>query len=397
MKAAADLRERAAAKLEIRAAKAAARRAERAAQRDEQQADRARQVEARRLARRVRAEQRAEWAAAIAQTGRRLRPVAPLVVVTGFAMYGQIGYGFEHYTTADTPEPLRFLVAIGAAVAVESIALYVAWHAHDALLNKATATAARLRRASYGIALAVAGVNYAHFADGWTPTAGAVVFGIFSAAGPWLWGLHTRRAQHMQLLREGQADTTGAVFSAERFRAFPLRTIKARRYSIDHGITDPQVAWEAYRLEMQRRRDDLPAAWRQMALGLLRLDRAQDHAEWAANMVSPVDAPELERVEDVIEPDLDKVDDIGLSLLWKTAPRVSVSAATPKPQRASSRPPVPLPDVDMERARELRANGAGRVQFEREFGLNEYWARELVKAVDSRPSPSSNGHKVGAS
>jgi hypothetical protein len=381
-------------KLARRAAKAAARRGERAEREDEERRRRAAKLEDRRRARAVRAQRRSEQAATFAAIARRLRPVAPLLAVTGFAVYGQIGYGFEHYSAPGTPFLLRLLVAIGAAIAVESIALTVQWHAHDALLHEATATAARLRRASYLTAGGVAAVNYAHFADGWRPTAGAVVFALFSASSPWLWGLHTRRAQRLQLLREGRVDSTGAVFSAERFRAFPWRTFQARRYSIDHGITDPQVAWEAYRLERQRRRDDLPAAWQQLALSLLRLEDAQDQAEWAANMVSPIDVPSLERVEDIVVPDLEQVDDNGLSLQWKTAPaaierEVEVPTAvddepvapTPRRQprrRATSRrgnTPAPTP-----KALQLIAAGTGRRSLARDCGVSEDTARKWIDA-----------------
>jgi hypothetical protein len=172
---------------------------------------------------------------------------APLLLVTTFAIYGQVVTGLENYTAQTDPVWVRWGVAIGAAAAIESIALFVQWHAHDALLLKASATAARLRRASYLIAAAVATINYWHFSDQWRPTAASVVFAVFSASGPWLWGLHTRRVQHLQLLREGQVDAAGAVFSAERWRAFPVRTYKARRYSIDYSITDPRAAWESYR------------------------------------------------------------------------------------------------------------------------------------------------------
>ncbi len=141
----------------------------------------------------------AELTAAAVALGQKARPVLPLVVVTGFAVYGQVRYGYAHYPPKGTLELGKWVIALGAAVAVESIALYVAWHAHDALLAGATATAARLRRASYAIALGVAGINYAHFAADWMPTPAAVVFGLFSASSPWLWGLHTRRAQHVQL------------------------------------------------------------------------------------------------------------------------------------------------------------------------------------------------------
>lgn len=215
--------------------------------------ERARQRQAARV---ERARRRRELAARIVATARALRPVAPVAMVTGFAVFGQIGYGLDHYTPAGTPWVVRLIVAVGAAVTVESIANYVQWHAHDALLNGATGTAARLRRASYLIALGVAAVNYSHFSDGLAPTPGAVVFGLFSGAQPWLWGLHTRRALQLQLKREGKVDVTGAVFSAERWRAFPYRTWLARRYSIANGITDPRAAWEGSEAERLLRQAD---------------------------------------------------------------------------------------------------------------------------------------------
>ncbi len=177
----------------------------------------------------------------------RLRPVAPLIVVNATAMYGQIAVGYRELTADGTPGMARFAVAFLVAAAAELIANYVNWHAHDALLRKDGRTAGRLRRVAYLIAAVIGAVNYSHFAgDGMAPTAAAVVFGLMSASSPWLWGLHTRRAQHVQLTAEGRADTAGAVFSGERVRAFPLRSWQARRWSIDHGITDPLTAWDGY-------------------------------------------------------------------------------------------------------------------------------------------------------
>lgn len=220
---------------ETAAADAEARRQERAAKR-----------QARELRRLDRAARRRDRRTATVAVGRTLRPVVPLLIVNAFAVFGQVLYGLVHYSPVAWPLWARLVVAIGAAIGIESIGNYVNWHAHDALLMKATATAARLRRASYLIALGVAGINYAHFADGWAPTPAAIVFALFSAASPWLWGLHTRRAHQIQLLREGQIDSQGAVFSAERWRAFPVRTWSARRWSIDLGVDDPRAAWAGY-------------------------------------------------------------------------------------------------------------------------------------------------------
>ncbi len=198
---------------------------------------------------------RAERAARLRALLARLRPVAPLVVVNAAAMYGQIGAGYEYLTSDSTSVPAKLAVAVLVASAAELIAVYVGWHAHDALLRGDGRTAGRLRRASYLLAAVIGAVNYSHFAgDGFTPTWAAVVFALFSAASPWLWGLHTRRAQHVQLTAEGRADTAGTVFSGERVRAFPWRSWHARRWSIDHGVNDPIEAWEGYRAERTARR-----------------------------------------------------------------------------------------------------------------------------------------------
>ncbi len=204
---------------------------------------------------------RARWAAGSGMVARRLRPVLPISLVTGLAMYGQIGYAVAEIAPVSWPLAVRLLLAVALAVAVESIALTVQWHAHDALLGGHTLTAARQRRVSYLLAAGVAGINYSHFAGpGWAPTPAAVCFALFSASGPWLWGLHTRRAQRVQLSREGQLDTGGAVFRAERYRWFPIRTLLALRWSIDHGVTDPAAAWAGYHVERGAARTTRAAA-----------------------------------------------------------------------------------------------------------------------------------------
>ena len=182
--------------------------------------------------------------------------VVPLVGVTSFAIFGQFAtvYGYlDAGALLGLPDLaswkwLRLVLAIGAAAVFESMALFVQYQAHAMLLLKATATAAKHRRISYGFAAGAALLQYSHFShDDWSPTSLALMFAAFSAAGPWLWGLHTRHVRHVHLLREGQADSIGATFSAERWRAFPIDTWKARRMSIDLGIDDPRRAWATYR------------------------------------------------------------------------------------------------------------------------------------------------------
>jgi hypothetical protein len=191
-----------------------------------------------------------------AEFGAKLRPVLPLLLINGGAAYAQAAYAFEQIAPAEWNAPSRAAFAVAFSAALESVAVYVQWHAHDALLLKAYGTAGRLRRAAWVIAAVVAAINYAHFAHGVTPTAAAVAFALLSLLSPWLWGLHTRRAQHVQLLAEDASliDDGGAEFSPERRRAFPVRSWMARRWSIDHGERDPRRAWAGYNAERQTRR-----------------------------------------------------------------------------------------------------------------------------------------------
>lgn len=182
------------------------------------------------------------------------RAVAALVLVNGLAVYGQLAYVYDHVAPTGWATPARVALSVAAATAFEAIALYVGWHAHDALLLKAHGTARRLRRASYLIAALVGAANYSHFADQMRPTAAAVMFGLVSLLSPWLWGLHTRRAQHLQLIRERRADDVGAEFSSVRRRNFPIRSYMAYRWSIDRGVTDPIEAWRGYNADRAARR-----------------------------------------------------------------------------------------------------------------------------------------------
>ena len=181
------------------------------------------------------------------------RTVAPLLMVNASTVGAQGAYAYAQ-TPGHWPEVLRWVCAIVYAAAAETTSLYVAWHAHDALVLKAFDTAARLRRWSYLIALIFGLINYSHFAIGWRPSPFAVALGAFSLLSPWLWGLHTRRVQHLQLLHEHLVDEAGAQFSPARRRAFPIRSMLARRWSIDHHVRDPRQAWDGYRAEQAGRR-----------------------------------------------------------------------------------------------------------------------------------------------
>lgn len=229
---------------------AAAEHARRQAIADEQ--ERRRRDAARRV---ERAERRERQRKARAVFATKLRPVLPLLLINGGAAYAQGAYAYSEIAPADWNMPSRLAFAIAFAAALESIAVYVQWHAHDALMLKAHATAASLRRAAWLIAAVVAAINYAHFANGFSPTAAAVAFALLSLLSPWLWGLHTRRAQHVQLLAEDSSriDDAGVEFSPRRRRMFPIRSLMAARWAIEHNERDPRKAWDGYHAERAAR------------------------------------------------------------------------------------------------------------------------------------------------
>lgn len=269
----------------------------RAAQEEETRARRAAELEAAELERQHRAGRRQDRRDRARRAGVRLRPVAPLLAVNGLALVGQVGYGLEHLSPG-AAVAVRLAVAVLFATALESIALYVGWHSHVALLAGASTRAARLRVASYTVSGVVAGINYSHFADGWSPTAPAVAYGLVSLLSPWLWGLHSRSALHLVLERAGLVDHTGARFSAERWRAFPLRTRGARRWSIDHGVTDPREAWAGYAAERAARPRREPVRLRRTRVAT---DTGRDSLETApaVDVDAPAELPDIDPAPDL--------------------------------------------------------------------------------------------------
>lgn len=326
----------------------------------------------------LREERRARWA----DRAEKLRPVGPLLLVTGFAGYGQVDYFYGAVTNPAWIWVGRLLVAVGIATAFESISLYVQWLAHDLLLRKASASAARTRRASYLIAGVAATVQFWHFSNGWSPTPSAVVFALFSAAGPWLWGMHTRRAQHMQLIREGYADSEGAVFSAKRFRMFPWRTLMAARWSVDHGVADPREAWAgyaAYRAERKAaRKAEGPRAGGVLA-DLTTWVGVRDDSVRTGGLRSPEPPREVAASAQAGEP----------------------VTASPSTVVSPQSPPVPVRTQDStggdasptkgerpaayeQAVRYSAESNAGAKTLMRDFGLSEHYAKEARKEALSR-------------
>jgi hypothetical protein len=318
-----------------------------------------------------RARHRALVWTALCTAGRAARPVAPLMLVTGFAAIGQVLWSLDHVAPPDWAWPARLALALGAATAVESIALNVQWHAHDAQVNGRHTSAVRLRRASYGIAALVAGINYSHFAaPGLQPTPAAVMFALFSLSSPWLWGLHTRRVREIRLAESGAiVDVGGAVFLSNRWRIYPLRTFGAWRWSIDHCVTDPRSAWVGYHAARAQHRAERPRLFFRLLCALI----VRVEGRRAAPTVNrPPAAP--------APPAPSPVDDAAASPLRPIAPtkRVALATATAPAVKADTNRPVGR------RARKTATRASGRTLTDAEL-----LAAALAYAREHGPFPSA--------
>jgi hypothetical protein len=165
---------------------------------------------------------------------RTLPLLLPLVLVNTAAIYGQAGWAYDHLIH-------HWLIAAAFAAAVESIGVYLAFEAHAALM--AGDASARLRAGSYLIGALAGVLNYAHFASaGYRPNPLAVTFAAMSSISPWLWAIRSRSMNRARLRELGQIDPRAVRFALLRWLLFPLRTVRAFRVAVWHGIVTPAEA-----------------------------------------------------------------------------------------------------------------------------------------------------------
>ena len=157
----------------------------------------------------------------------------PVILVNAVAFGAQLGFWRAHV-------PL-VAEAVLVALALESIAVYLAWQAHLAQL--ADDSALRLRLAAYGMALLIGTLNYSHFMlPGWRPTVAAVTFGMMSAISPWLWSVHSRRVSRDALKAKGLIEPHAVRLGATRWQWHPVRSVRVMSHATWIGETDPAAA-----------------------------------------------------------------------------------------------------------------------------------------------------------
>lgn len=211
----------------------------------------------RRADRAIRAASRKRAWRAAGRLARRAAPVVgaavPVALVNATAFIGQFGWVQQHVPWA---VPLQVMFA----VTLESVAVYLAWHAHLAQL--ANDSAGRLKLGAYSFALVIGAMNYSHYASSWHPNALAVSLGLMSALSPWLWGVHSRRASRDRLMERGLVEEHAVRLGANRWTWHPVRSTKVMFHATWIGESNPKTAIEAAetitaarRAERDNRRD----------------------------------------------------------------------------------------------------------------------------------------------
>jgi hypothetical protein len=173
----------------------------------------------------------------------------PIIAVNAVAFYGQLAYLHTHLAA---PDAIRVLVAL----TLESIAVYLAWMAHLALI--ADDSALRIRLAAYGMAVLIAVLNYSHYMrPGWRPTATAVIFGLCSVISPGLWSVYSRREARDRLKASGLIEAHAVRLGATRWAWHLYRCVRVMWAASWEGETDPGkvIALLGHSGRQERRRE----------------------------------------------------------------------------------------------------------------------------------------------
>ena len=181
----------------------------------------------------------------------------PVIMVNATAFIGQFFFIRDH-----VPWVLPGQVLV--AVTFESVAVYLAWQAHQATM--ANDTSARIKLGAYLFAVVMGCMNYSHYAaPHLRPTFMAVGMFLMSSISPWLWGIYTRRASRDKLMELGLVEGHAVRLGTNRVFWHPWRAVSVMSQAAWDGEIDPKRAISAYdarRLARRATMDERRAAWR---------------------------------------------------------------------------------------------------------------------------------------
>jgi hypothetical protein len=175
-----------------------------------------------------------------------VRPViaaVPIIGVNATAFIGQFSFMREHITSW----PLAGIILLSATL--ESIAVYLAFEAHEAMRKGDSSGALRIGSYLFGAFIGI--LNYSHYAGpGFRPTFLAVATGLMSTSSAPLWGIYSRRIGRERLIELGLIEARSVKFARARWILWFRETFGAFRLAVWTGTQNPDEAiraWEAKR------------------------------------------------------------------------------------------------------------------------------------------------------
>lgn len=169
----------------------------------------------------------------------------PVLLVNTIAVTGQ--FLFIH---DDWGWPIVF--AVLAAIAVESIAVYLSYMHHAALIAEDAAYGLRL--GSIGMGILAGLMNFSHYSPHWEPTSKGVVLGVLSASSPILWNVYSRRVSRDDLKAKGMIEPRAVKLGMLRWLLFPRESYAVFRRAVWRREVMPDAAISAWEAEQAAKR-----------------------------------------------------------------------------------------------------------------------------------------------
>jgi hypothetical protein len=175
-------------------------------------------------------------------TRERVRPVIaaiPIMGVNATAFIGQFSFMKTHITSW----PIAGIILLSATI--ESIAVYLAFEAHEAMRKGDSSFTLRMGSYLFGALIGV--LNYSHYCGpAFRPTFLAVATALMSTSSAPLWGIYSRRIGRERLIELGLIESRSVKFSRTRWILWPRETFAAFRLSAWTGQQNPDIAIRDY-------------------------------------------------------------------------------------------------------------------------------------------------------
>lgn len=170
---------------------------------------------------------------------RAIITAVPIVLCNTVAITAQYQFfhaALKHWDT---------LGAVLFAVSLESISVFLAYFAHQALVSNDAAL--RLRLGSYGMGILIGMINFSHYAPGWHVNAEALSVGLLSAWSPVGWGIYSRRVSRDVLMQRGAVEAHSVRLGSVRWTFHPVKSLRVFSATVwDNPRATPVEAIAAY-------------------------------------------------------------------------------------------------------------------------------------------------------